>query len=90
MILPCTNSRLTVENLSLGRTGSDFFQFCLQNYLILNDKGPDLVLIELSINDYGYFYGRTAAPMEQLTRRVLSMTSKPFVMYVTVVDLIIK
>ena len=53
VILPCTGSKLILENLSLGGTGSDFFNLCLQNYL-LNVKDPDLVLIELSVNDYGY------------------------------------
>lgn len=89
MILPCTGSKLILENLSLGGTGSDFFNLCLQNYL-LNVKDPDLVLIELSVNDYGYLYGRTAEPMERLTRRVLSMPSNPFILYITLVDLIEK
>ena len=66
MILPCTGSNLIFENLSLGGTGSDFFSLCLQNYL-LNVKDPDKVLIELSVNDYGYRYGRAAEPMERLT-----------------------
>ena len=52
VILPHTGSKLTINNLSLGGTGSDFFSFCLQNYL-LKCKEPDLVLIELSVNDYG-------------------------------------
>ena len=76
VILPCTGSKLIFENLSLGRTGSDFFSLCLQNYL-LNVKDP--VLIELSVNDYGYLYGRAAEPMERLTRRVLSLPSNPFI-----------
>ena len=89
VILPYTGSKLTIENLSLGGTGSDFFSLCLQNYLT-KSKEPDLVLIELSVNDYGYLYGRAAQPMEQLTRRVLSFSSKPLVIYVTLVDLIEK
>lgn len=89
VVLPCTGSKLIVKNLSLGGTGSDFFGLCLQNYLS-HMKDPDLVLIELSVNDYGYLYGRAAEPMERLTRRVLSLSSKPFVIYVTLVDLIEK
>ncbi|XP_078352242.1 uncharacterized protein LOC144636916 [Oculina patagonica] len=89
VILPYTGSKITIRNLSLGGTGSDFFSLCLQNYL-LKSKEPDLVLIELSVNDYGYLYGVSAQPMEQLTRRVLSFSSKPLVMYVTLVDLIEK
>lgn len=89
VILPCTGSKLTVENLSLGGTGSDFFNLCLQNYLLDGNK-TDLVLIELSVNDYGSLYGRSAEPMELLTRRVLELPSKPLVMYITLVDLIEK
>ena len=89
VILPCTGSELILENLSLGGTGSDFFSLCLQNYL-MNVKDPDLVVIELSVNDYGYLYGRTAEPMERLTRRVLSLPSNPLILYVTLVDLIEK
>ena len=51
VIFPNTKSKLTLENLSLGGTGSDFFTFCLQNFLPMNDL-PDIVLIELSVNDY--------------------------------------
>ena len=80
-----TSSQLTVENLSLGGTGSDFFTFCLQNYISKNDK-PDIVLIELSVNDYGFSHGKTVQPMELLTRRVLSLSSSPLVLYVSLVD----
>ena len=78
-------SHLTVENLALGGTGSDFFTFCLQNFLWKNDE-PDIVLIELSVNDYGFFHGKTVQPMELLTRRVLSLSSSPLVLYVSLVD----
>ena len=84
-----TRSHLTVENLSLGGTGSDFFTFCLQNFISKNDE-PDIVLIELSVNDYGFSHGKTAQPMELLTRRVLSLSSSPLVLYVSLVDLVKK
>ena len=60
-----TFSQLTVENLALGGTGSDFFTFCLQNFLSKNDE-PDIVLIELSVNDYGLSYGKSVQPMEPI------------------------
>ena len=78
-------SHLTVRNLALGGTGSDFFTFCLQNFLPKNDE-PDIVLIELSVNDYGFSHGKTVQPMELLTRRVLSLSSSPLVLYVSLVD----
>ena len=84
-----TRSQLTVENLSLGGTGSDFFTFCLQNFISKNDE-PDIVLIELSVNDYGFSHGETVQPMELLTRRVLSLSSFPLVLYVSLVDLVKK
>ena len=65
-----TRSKLTVENSSLGGTGSDFFTFCLQNFLPMNDQ-PDIIISELSLNDYGHLYGKTAKPMELLAGRVL-------------------
>ncbi len=89
VILPNTGSKLTVENLSLGGTGSDFFTFCLQNFISKNDE-PDIVLIELSVNDYGYLHGKTTWPMELLTRRLLSLSSFPLVFYVSLVDLVKK
>ena len=89
LILPYTGSKLTIKNLSLGGTGSDFFSLCLQNY-VTNTKEPDIVLIELSVNDYGYLCGEAAQPVEQLTRRVMSLSSEPLVVYVTLVDLIEK
>ena len=48
------------------------------------------MLIELSVNDYGYLCGEAAQPVEQLTRRVMSLSSEPLVVYVTLVDLIEK
>lgn len=88
-ISPTTGSKLTVENMSLGGTGSDFFTFCLQNFISTDDE-PDLVFIELSVNDYGCIHGATAQPMELLTRRVLSLKSFPLVLYVSLVDLVKK
>ena len=89
MISTTTGSKLTVENLSLGGTGSDFFTFYLQNF-ITTDAEPDVVFIELSVNDYGCVHGATARPMELLTRRVLSLKSSLLVLYVSLVDLVKK
>ena len=87
MISPTTGSNLTVENLSLGGTGSDFFTFCRQNFITTNDE-PDIVFIEVSVNDYGCIHGATARPTELLTRRALSLKSFPLVLYVSLVDLV--
>ncbi|KAK3727024.1 hypothetical protein QZH41_002949 [Actinostola sp. cb2023] len=68
--------------MAIGGTGSDFFSFCFQNYLPYEQ--PDIVLVELSVNDYGY--GDAAQPMELLTRRLFLLPSRPLVMYVHFVD----
>ena len=73
MISPTTGTKLTMENLPLRGTGNDFFTFCLQNFITPDDE-PDIVFIELSVNDYGYIH------KELLTRRVLSLKSFPLVL----------
>jgi len=55
----------------------------------MNDQ-LDIIIIELSVNDYGYLYGKTAKPMELLTRQVLSLPSFPLVLYVSLVDVLLK
>ena len=89
VILPRTGSKMSVENLSLGGTGSDFFTFCLQNFMRY-DENPNIVLIELSVNDYGHLHGKTSWPMEMLTRRVLSLSSFSLVLYVSLFDMVKK
>ena len=89
MISPTTGTKLTVENLSLRGTGNDFFKFCLQNFRTPDDE-PDIVFIELSVNDYGCIHGVTARPIELLTRRVLSLKSFPLVLYVSLVNFVKK
>ena len=76
-----TGSNLTVVNTSVGGTGSDFFLFCLENVLPQGLQ-PDIVLVDTSVNDFGYKYGKAAQPMELLTRRLLLLPSRPLVMYV--------
>ena len=77
VISPTTGTKLTTENLP--PRGTDFFTFCLQNFITTDDE-PDVVFIELSVNDYGCIHGATARPMELLTRRVLSLKSFPLVL----------
>ena len=83
VISPTTGTKLTVENLSLRGTGNDFFKFCLQNFITPDDE-PDIVFIELSVNDYEYIH------IELLTRRILSLKSFPLVLYVSLVNFVNK
>ena len=78
-----TGSRLTLNIMGIGGSSSDFFLFCLQNYL--QKQQPDIVLIEFAVNEFGK-YGMAAQPMELLTRRLLLMASRPLVMYVNLVN----
>ena len=80
VISPTTGTKLTMENLSLRGTGNDF---CLQNFITPDDE-PDIVFIELSVNDYEYIQ------IELLTRRILSLKSFPLVLYVSLVNFVNK
>ncbi|XP_048585393.1 uncharacterized protein LOC5502177 isoform X2 [Nematostella vectensis] len=83
VLKPELGSELSFSKVAIGGTGSDFFTFCLQNFL---PEQVDLVLIELSVNDYGSAHGSAAEPLELLTRRVLRLHSMPLVLYVNLVD----
>ena len=68
---------------------NDWLQFCSGKfvtwrdrmrflYILLaefhnNNDEPDIVFIELSVNDYGCLHGATARPVEPLTWRVLTL-----------------
>ena len=80
VISPTTGTKLTMENLSLRGTRNDF---CLQNFITPDDE-PDIVFIELSVNDYEYIH------IELLTRRILSLKSFPLVLYVSLVNFVNK
>ena len=82
IVQPNTGSFLEKLQISIGGTGSDFFDFCLANF-ISNDV--DIFLIELSDNDRGTKYGSAVVPMEKLTRRILSLASAPAIIYIEVV-----
>ena len=56
---------------------------CLQNFITPDDE-PDIVFIELSVNDYEYIH------IELLTRRILSLKSFPLVLYVSLVNFVNK
>ena len=87
VIKPKTGSLMQLSVLALGGTGSDFFSLCLQNYIHRGAIAfPDIIIVKLSVNDYGTRYGAAAKPLEQLTRILLNLPSKPAVFYVNLVD----
>ena len=73
-----TKSRLRYKNYGIGATGSDFYAYCLQNYLSPNNT--DLVIWELSANDYHRFDNRDVPPtmpLELLIRNIRRLHSAP-------------
>ncbi len=75
-----TKSTLSFKNYAIGATGSDFFAYCLKNYVSPNDT--DLVIWELAANDYHRFDNRDVPPtmpLELLLRNLLRLESSPAV-----------
>ena len=75
-----TKSKMTYKNFAIGATGSDFYAYCLKNYISPNDT--DLVLWELSANDYHRFDNRDVPPtmpLELLIRNLMRLESSPAV-----------
>lgn len=82
VITPMTGSKLTVRNLALGAIGSDFYSYCLRNYVLGNET--DIIIWELSANDYHRFDNRDVPPtlpLELLTRNIYGLESKPALIY---------
>ena len=85
---PYTNSTINELKLSIGGTSSDFYACCYQTFLAPNEH-VDLAFLEFAINDYLSFKSDpfpTSLPFEQLTRKILSRTDPPAVMYVNLVQ----
>ena len=81
-VTPVTNSEMEVNNVAIGGTDSEYFSYCINNFL---DSDPDMVFWELSANDYNRFNERNfdpSKPLEQLTRIILQLPSHPALIYV--------
>ena len=77
-----TKSKIEVNNVAIGGTDSEYFSYCINNFL---ESNPDVVLWELSANDYNRFNERNfdpSKPLEQLTRIILQLPSHPALIYV--------
>jgi len=75
-----TKSKLYYKNYAIGATGSDFYAYCMKNYISPNDT--DLVVWELSANDYHRFDNRDVPPtmpLELLIRNLRRLQSSPAV-----------
>lgn len=82
VVFPVTGSKMLMRNIAIGAIGSDFYSYCLENYVQGNET--DLVIWELSANDYHRFDNRDVPPtlpLELLTRSILRLEKQPGVIY---------
>lgn len=80
-IFPVTGSKMKVNNAAVGSIGTDYFSYCVKNHL---KPKPDLIIWELSGNDYNRyktFPTKGARPLERFTRMILDLPSKPALLY---------
>lgn len=82
VIYPLTDSRLIVNEVTIGGTDSEYFSYCVKNYI---NVMPDIVLWEMAANDYQRYQNRSfdpAAPLETLSRILLLLPSNPALIYI--------
>ncbi|KAK2563307.1 hypothetical protein P5673_013678 [Acropora cervicornis] len=80
-VTPITTSQLKINAVAIGGTDSEYFSYCVKNYM---RSLPDIVIWELAANDYQRYKGRNfapAKPLEQLTRIILSLPSHPALIF---------
>ena len=80
-VTPITTSQLKINAVAIGGTDSEYFSYCVKNYM---RSLPDIVIWELAANDYQRYTGRNfapAKPLEQLTRIILSLPSHPALIF---------
>ena len=76
-VTPITTSELKINTVAIGGTDSEYFSYCIKNYM---RSLPDIVIWELAANDYKRYQGRDfapAKPLEQLIRIILGLRSSP-------------
>lgn len=81
-VTPITTSDLKLNVVAIGGTDSEYFSYCIKNYI---QDQPDLVVWELAANDYRRYAGREmdpAKPLEQLTRLLLTLSSQPALIFI--------
>lgn len=61
--------QISVENVAIGSTSSDFGAFRTEEHLI--DKGCDIVFVEYAVNDYGRDKDERAKTREGVIRKLL-------------------
>ena len=84
-ITPLTGSHLKIRQIAMGGTSSDFFQYCHHSFV---QKGVDLVLLEMSVNDLHElpYNVNLSLPIEQLTRQLLEYPTEPALLYVNLLS----
>ena len=82
LVTPITGSKMVIQDNSIGAIGSDFYSYCLNNYVSSN--ATDMVIWELSANDYHRFDNRDVPPtlpLELLTRSIYRLEKRPLLIY---------
>ena len=83
VIRPVTGSGMVIRDVSIGGIATDYYSYCLRSH-VPNDKLNNIVLWELSANDM-HRYDDGLRPkqqlLEQFTQEVLSLKSKPALIY---------
>lgn len=83
-VQPFTGSVITLHNLALGGTASNFFSFCYKTFMRPGDT-INIALLEFSVNDHIVFKDSRhsrALSLEKLSRQLLSEESSPAVIFV--------
>ena len=87
-VQPFTGSSITIHNLSVGGTSSNFFSFCYK--VLLNpNTNIDLAFFDFAVNDYVQLKDSKfpmALPLEQLIREVLSERNFPSILFINFVQ----
>lgn len=81
-VTPITTSDLKLNVVAIGGTDSEYFSYCIKNYIQVQ---PDLVIWELAANDYRRYANREmdpAKPLEHLTRLLLTLSSHPALIFI--------
>ena len=82
IITPITGSKLHLNLVSIGGTGSNFHQYCHHAYL---ENNLDMVMLEASVNDLSINQPgnvNRCIALEQLTRQLLLYPTQPALVYV--------
>eukprot|EP00794_Sanderia_malayensis_P017694 gene17694-19462_t len=83
MFKDITGSVMEINSVSLGGIGTDYFSYCLDSH-VGETSMPELLIWELSANDYNRYADKPfnpGEPLEQFTRNALRRSSRPALLF---------